>query len=364
MKTWLLALSSVAVINMTGLSIVLIIKKIRSKKNWLIAAILILPAYSIFLASIRYAGLFTNYSFLIALDYILIYLWPPIILFYVRIMTGQKIYFRLKTFLHFLPSFLVLCFMLTLLLKTEWTYLLNNIQTKQGSLFTDFLEIPFVIQALAYLFYCRKKVLNHNQSVKKSTDKIHPVSLRWLQTLIQGLIVIILIVSIAAIFFPFIEYFLFFMSIASIIPYFYLFFKLLSSEHLYSEKDHDFLKSFYIPQKKELLSSFPEKKIQIKTSDTQFFIDIASILYIRSEEKYTRVYLADHSYLSDYTLIELEKKFPEDLLRIHRNSLVNIHHVSNIEKIPGGKIFLVMADKEKLEVSRRMAESVKVVFSS
>lgn len=77
MKVGLIVLSAIAIMNMVSLAVILILKKPDCKKNRLLALILMVPAYSIILNAIRYIGVLSDYSFLIAFEYVFLYSWPP-----------------------------------------------------------------------------------------------------------------------------------------------------------------------------------------------------------------------------------------------------------------------------------------------
>lgn len=252
--------------------------------------------------------------------------------------------------------------MATLLILSEGRNLLNHIDTDGSISLTQLFEIPYTLQCFIYLFYCRSFLKKYNVSAKNSIAKVHPVSLQWLQQFIQTLILIILLMCIAVFVFPVVEYFLLLSSIACIIPYLYLFYKLFSSEHLFSEKEQELLSQIIIEKKQPLQKPVGEK-LTVKVDKTQIFVDISNIFFIKSEEKYTRIYLKDKSYLSDFTLSELGKKYPLQLLRIHRNTLANKNLAKGIEKFKGGKLHLLMEDGNSLEVSRRMTEAVKELFA-
>lgn len=324
--------------------------------------ILIIPAFTILLNIIRYLGLLEDYSVLIAFDSICSFAWPPLVFIYVKIMIGEQFKLALKNLLHFIPAILMIFLMSALILRPSGKLILNQFQTFESQFLTSFIEISYIILSLIYLLICRGIISKYNKDSEKSTSKVHPVSLKWLQNFIQTLIVIILIVSISAFLIPVVEYFLLFLTIATTVPYFYLLFKLMSSEHLFSEKEHDLLSQIFVEHKKPVLNQ-ENQKISVKLDKRHILTEISDIYFIRSENKYTRIYLKEKSYLSDYTLTALETQFSQQLVRIHRNTLVNLNQVKGLEKFTGGKLHILMKDGASLEVSRRMTETVKNLFS-
>lgn len=56
-------------------------------------------------------------------------------------------------------------------------------------------------------------------------------------------------------------------------------------------------------------------------------VPLADVLYLKAELKYVTVRTADASQLLDGSLSQLEEKYPDRFLRIHRNTLVSRHAI-------------------------------------
>ena len=61
-------------------------------------------------------------------------------------------------------------------------------------------------------------------------------------------------------------------------------------------------------------------------------VPLAEVLYLKAEQKYVTVRTAARSYILDGSLSELETRYPEQFLRIHRNALVARRAVRALEK--------------------------------
>ena len=61
-------------------------------------------------------------------------------------------------------------------------------------------------------------------------------------------------------------------------------------------------------------------------------VPLAEVLYLKAEQKYVTVRTAARSYILDGSLNELESRYPEQFLRIHRNALVARRAVRALEK--------------------------------
>jgi len=93
-------------------------------------------------------------------------------------------------------------------------------------------------------------------------------------------------------------------------------------------------------------------------------IALSAVYYFRADNKYVLARHEDGSSLLEDSLVSLEKRFPEELLRIHRSILVRKARISGLEKTPDGRIQLLFADiGDKLDVSRRHAPVVRKLLN-
>lgn len=98
-------------------------------------------------------------------------------------------------------------------------------------------------------------------------------------------------------------------------------------------------------------------------------VPLADVLYLKAELKYVTLRTANHSYVLDDSLTELELRLAERVLRVHRNALVARHAVRALERRKladseddGNEIgwaVQVAATGEWLAVSRRQVSAVR-----
>lgn len=92
-------------------------------------------------------------------------------------------------------------------------------------------------------------------------------------------------------------------------------------------------------------------------------IALHDILYLHAEEKYTVVYHHGGEHILDEPLKELEQRFPQQFIRIHRNCLVKAEQLLEIRRDADGQTWAVLKNWPKaLEISRRCASELKDVF--
>ena len=97
-------------------------------------------------------------------------------------------------------------------------------------------------------------------------------------------------------------------------------------------------------------------------------VPLSRVLYFKAELKYITVRTVNRSYILDGALNDLEEKFGQQFIRIHRNALVARKMVRSLEKHfdaeegEGWAVRLQGLD-ELLSVSRRQLSTVRGVLS-
>ena len=105
----------------------------------------------------------------------------------------------------------------------------------------------------------------------------------------------------------------------------------------------------------------------ITERDRTLRVPVAEVLYLRAELKYVTVRTASASHLLDGSLSQLEERYPDRFLRIHRNALVArpamralVRH-QDVEEGEGWAVQLAGVD-EVLAVSRRQLAAVRAAL--
>lgn len=96
-------------------------------------------------------------------------------------------------------------------------------------------------------------------------------------------------------------------------------------------------------------------------------VPLHHIVYLKAEQKYVTVRTASRTYILDSSLSELENRFPEQFVRIHRNALVNPSQMRALEKHytdEEGECWAMRLHSvpEILQVSRRQLSSVRTAL--
>ena len=101
--------------------------------------------------------------------------------------------------------------------------------------------------------------------------------------------------------------------------------------------------------------------VSLREASTLRFAQVRDIVWIQAADDYSEVHLTRGTpALVDVTLRKWEERLPaRDFVRIHRSSLVNLHHVAEV-RFEQGQGQLVLRDgSPPLVVSRRMGRALK-----
>ena len=94
-------------------------------------------------------------------------------------------------------------------------------------------------------------------------------------------------------------------------------------------------------------------------------VGLEQILYLRAEDKYVIARTRNESLLLEDSLKQLEERFPDRFLRIHRNALVARSSLTGIAKTSAGIPLAVLSGlEERLPISRRHIAEVRAWLRS
>jgi two-component system LytT family response regulator len=103
-------------------------------------------------------------------------------------------------------------------------------------------------------------------------------------------------------------------------------------------------------------------RIACKEGDSTVLVKIGEVLYFQADNKYTAVHTASREFLIDTPLVDLARKLnPNDFLRIHRSTLVNVSWIDEIRRSFDSRMMVVLKDPKgtELPVSRMYADNLR-----
>lgn len=112
------------------------------------------------------------------------------------------------------------------------------------------------------------------------------------------------------------------------------------------------------------LSQQPEKRLPCQHKSDTLLIEQENFRLFLAEDKYVTVYHKDGKALTDQSLKQLEEDFPDILIRIHRNALVNRRQITGLQKTAKGSHLLLKDVSFRPLISRRFLPGIRELISS
>ncbi len=102
------------------------------------------------------------------------------------------------------------------------------------------------------------------------------------------------------------------------------------------------------------------KHVAVKSQDRTFMIPVENIQWIESAANYVRVYHDESHHLIRETLGGLEEKLdPENFIRIHRSTLINLNHLKEFQPMFKGEYVAILKNGQRLKMSRSCREKLR-----
>ena len=107
---------------------------------------------------------------------------------------------------------------------------------------------------------------------------------------------------------------------------------------------------------------FPADRITVRSGQNIKIIPIDDIIFIKADGDYISINTANGHWLKEQTMKYTEYSLPADrFLRIHRSYIVNVNHISRIERY-GEKQLIVLHNNEKIKISAARFQVLKRVL--
>ncbi len=117
-------------------------------------------------------------------------------------------------------------------------------------------------------------------------------------------------------------------------------------------------------QKSPLGSDSKRSHICVSERGELALVKVADIRFFLADQKYVMARTVEREILIDESLKSLEQEFSDRFVRAHRNALVALKHIQNLEKDLMGRSQIRFRDvAEKIAVSRRKAASIRAALS-
>ena len=106
-------------------------------------------------------------------------------------------------------------------------------------------------------------------------------------------------------------------------------------------------------------------RIPVEKKGKTILLSTQDIIFVDTKDDYTFIHTYDDSYITSFTLKELEGRLHDDaFFRAHRGFIANLHEVKEIVPMFGGSFLLRVKDSKESEipVSRRNAKKLRSIL--
>ena len=120
----------------------------------------------------------------------------------------------------------------------------------------------------------------------------------------------------------------------------------------------------YLSQIQTLVNGLNEKEIYltnilVSIRNRLINIPVNTIIYIQADGNYAKLILEKGAHLTSYGLSKLEEKLnPQQFIRVHRSTLININNVKEAYSYPSS-YELIMSNGEMVKVSRSYLDNIR-----
>ncbi len=107
----------------------------------------------------------------------------------------------------------------------------------------------------------------------------------------------------------------------------------------------------------------PADRLLVRSGERRHLLPLAELQWVEAENNHVRLHAVSGSYLMRETMRAMEARLdPARFRRIHRSSIVNLDHVTQLQPWFGGDYLVLMKDGSKLTLSRTYKERVRDLF--
>ena len=107
----------------------------------------------------------------------------------------------------------------------------------------------------------------------------------------------------------------------------------------------------------------PPERLLIKKLGREFLIQTNDIEWIEASGNYANLHITTSVYPMRITMEKLEKLLPDNFVRIHRSTIVNLEQIQEIQALDTGDYEVTLHNQIKLTLSRRYRENFKALLT-
>lgn len=119
-----------------------------------------------------------------------------------------------------------------------------------------------------------------------------------------------------------------------------------------------------LEKRRETETKYPERLV-VKSSGKVVFIKVTDIDWVDAAGNYVRLHISGDSHLMRETMGRIEARLdPEQFLRIHRSTIVNIERIRELQQQFHGDYLVVLKSGQRLTLSRSYRDKIQGLLDS
>jgi DNA-binding LacI/PurR family transcriptional regulator/AraC-like DNA-binding protein len=159
------------------------IKKANKKANYVLSFFLFIISVSICSSVLLFTNLFRYVPHFIRSEIILLFMFPPVLFLYVKVLTNHNYKYRLSDLLYFVPAGVALIILSPFFLSDAQTKIAYYQDVLSGK--RDLIDVIFIIflnfQEWFYIIKILRQVKRHQDNIKQHYSNIDEVNLSWIR---------------------------------------------------------------------------------------------------------------------------------------------------------------------------------------
>jgi two-component system, LytTR family, response regulator len=107
-----------------------------------------------------------------------------------------------------------------------------------------------------------------------------------------------------------------------------------------------------------------KQRILVKEKKKYFLVDLDDVYYFEASGDYVVIHKQKSSHLINDSMNNLESKLdPEQFVRIHRSTIVNLRYIDNLQPYFNGEFHITVKNGAKLKLSRNYRDKIKTILA-
>jgi two-component system, LytTR family, response regulator len=107
-----------------------------------------------------------------------------------------------------------------------------------------------------------------------------------------------------------------------------------------------------------------KNRILVKEKKKYFLVDLDDVYFFEASGDYVGIHKQKTTHLINDSMNNIESKLdPQQFIRIHRSTIINVRYIDNLEPYFNGEFHITMKNGEKLKLSRNYRNKIKSILT-